>query len=191
MMTDELFRGNLVRLTAEEPDAMAKAMPVWNLDSEYYRMLDGSPQILWSEKKVKEWLEKDLDRDPAQDLFFGMRTLAEDKLIGFMSLFDLAWNQGEAIVAIAIGERAYWNKGYGTDAMRVMLRYVFDELNLRRLTLIVFEHNPRGLRSYQKAGFVVEGRIRGAMLREGRRWDWFYMGILREEWEARNEQEKK
>ena len=81
-------------------------------------------------------MEKDLEKDPAQDLFFGIRTLADDRLIGFMALFDetlaasvMRWS------AIAIGEREYWGKGYGTDAMRVMLDYVFNELNLRRLTL--------------------------------------------------------
>ena len=181
-MSRQLFRGNLVRLAAEEPESMAKAFVRWNLDSEYFRMLDSAPQLMWSEKKYKEWLEKDVEKDPAQNLFFGIRTLADNQLIGFMALFDESWQHGDALVAIAVGERDCWSKGYGTDAMRVMLDYVFSELNLRRLTLIVFEHNPRAIRSYQKAGFVLEGRVRGAMLREGRRWDWYYMGILGEEW---------
>ena len=185
-MSGQLFRGSLVRLAAEEPEVMAKGFVRWNLDSEYFRMLDSAPQLMWSEKKYKEWLEKDLEKDPSQNLFFGIRTLAEDRLIGFMALFDESWQHGDALVAIAIGERDCWNKGYGTDAMWVMLDYVFNELNLRRLTLIVFEHNPRGIRSYEKSGFVLEGRTRDAMLRDGRRWDWLWMGILREEWVARS-----
>ena len=182
-MTGNLFQGSLVRLAAVDPEEMSKAMPRWNLDSEYYRMLDSAPPMLWSEKKVKEWIDKDLDKDPAEDLFFSIRTLADDRLIGFISLFDNPGHTGDALVGIGIGERAYWGKGYGTDAMRVMLAYCFNELNYRRLSLITFEHNPRGIRSYEKAGFVLEGRTRGAMLREGRRWDWLWMGILREEWE--------
>jgi RimJ/RimL family protein N-acetyltransferase len=185
-MSTPLFQGKLVRLQAEEPEAIAKALVRWTLDSEYFRMLDSAPQVMWSEKKYKEWLEKDLEKDPSQNLFFGIRTLAEDRLIGFMALFDESWAHGDALVSIAIGEREYWSKGYGSDAMQVMLRYVFAELNLRRLTLIVFEHNPRAIRSYEKAGFVLEGRMRGAMQREGRRWDWLWMGILREEWAAEN-----
>ena len=185
-MTEQLFCGTLVRLTVEEPETMAKGFVSWNFDSEYFRMLDSSPQILWSEKKYKEWLEKDLEKNPAQNLLFGIRTLEDNQLIGFMGLFDEALHLGDCLVAIGIGQREYWGRGYGTDAMRTMLAYVFNEMNLRRLTLIVFEHNPRGIRSYEKAGFVMEGRIRGAMLREGRRWDWYCMGILREEWEARN-----
>jgi RimJ/RimL family protein N-acetyltransferase len=184
-MSEELFRGALVRLAAVEPEEMSKAMSRWNLDSEYYRMLDSAPAIFWSAKKVKEWIEKDLEKDPADDMFFSMRALADYRLIGFMSLFDNPAHTGDALVAIAIGEREYWGKGFGTDAMQVMLTYCFNELNYRRLTLIVFEHNPRGVRSYQKSGFVLEGRLRGMMARDGRRWDWFWMGILREEWAAR------
>ena len=85
-------------------------------------------------------------------------------------------------MGIGLGEREYWGKGYGTDAMKIILRYAFTELNLRRVTLDVFEYNQRGVRSYEKAGFVVEGRERGLILREGRRWDVIYMGILREDW---------
>jgi RimJ/RimL family protein N-acetyltransferase len=85
-------------------------------------------------------------------------------------------------VGIGLGEREFWGKGYGTDAMRIILRYAFTELNLHRVTLNVFEYNPRGVRSYEKAGFVLEGRQRGVLLREGRRWDEIYMGILREDW---------
>jgi RimJ/RimL family protein N-acetyltransferase len=87
-----------------------------------------------------------------------------------------------AFVGIGIGERAYWGKGYGTDAMKVALRFAFTEINLERVTLNVFEYNPRAIRSYEKAGFKHEGRMRGALLKDGRRWDMIYMGILREEW---------
>ena len=66
--------------------------------------------------------------------------------------------------------------------MRVILRYAFQELNLYRVTLGVFEYNKRAMRSYKKAGFSIEGRIRGEVLRQGRRWDTFIMGILRKEW---------
>jgi RimJ/RimL family protein N-acetyltransferase len=90
---------------------------------------------------------------------------------------------GTAGVGIGIGEREYWGKGYSTDMMRVILRYAFTELNLNRVTLNVFEYNPRAVRSYEKAGFVVEGRERKAIHRDGKYWDVLFMGVLREEWE--------
>jgi RimJ/RimL family protein N-acetyltransferase len=67
--------------------------------------------------------------------------------------------------------------------MRIILRYAFTELNLHRVSLDTFEYNPRAIRSYEKAGFKIEGRVRQLLNREGRRWDVIYMGILREEWE--------
>ena len=61
---------------------------------------------------------------------------------------------------------------------------LFNELNLHRVSLDVFEYNPRAIRSYEKVGFVFEGRTRKFLNREGQRWDMIFMGILRSEWEA-------
>jgi RimJ/RimL family protein N-acetyltransferase len=146
-------------------------------------MLDSSPSPLWSAKKATAWFEKDLERDLTQGFDFGIRTLVDGRLIGFVALFGLRWSHGDTLVGIGIGEPEDWGKGYGTDAMRVLLRYAFTELGLHRVSLGVFEYNPRAIRSYQKAGFQIEGRERQLLLREGRRWDALMMGILREEWE--------
>jgi RimJ/RimL family protein N-acetyltransferase len=183
-MNSDMLRGELVHLTAENPEVMAGNFSRWNQDSGFVRLLDTYPPRLLSEKKWKEWLEKDLEKDPAGEAFFAIRKLDGDTLIGFVGLFDLFLQHGDTLVAIALGERENWGQGYGTDAMRIMLRYAFQELNLRRVGLIVFEYNPRAIRSYQKAGFVHEGRVREVMLRDGKRWDYLYMGILREEWLA-------
>jgi len=175
-----LFAGKLVRLTAEDPETVAKPYAEWARDTEYSRYLDSNPPYTFSAKKWKEWLEKDMERE--NNYFFSIRTLDGNKFLGFVALFELHWQHGDTMVAIALGERDYWGKGYGTDAMNMMLRYVFTELNLRRVSLIVFEYNQRGIRSNEKNGFVIEGRTRGAMLREGKRWDFIWMGVTREEW---------
>ena len=182
-MKNDLLCGELVRLTAENPEVAAQLFR-WNQDTEWFRFLDTDPPRLFSEKKVKEFQEKALEKVSSNELFFNIRSLEDDRLIGFVGLFDLFKNHGDSLVAIALGERADWGKGYGTDAMRIMLRYAFNELNLRRVGLIVFEYNPRAIRSYEKLGFVQEGRIRGAILREGQRWDWLFMGLLWEVWSA-------
>jgi RimJ/RimL family protein N-acetyltransferase len=183
LTTEDLFSGQQTRLTAEDPEIMAKAFARWNLDSEYLRLLDSDPPRLWSEKQFKDWFEKELEKNDPNDFFFMIRPLDDEQPIGFTGLFDLHWNHGDALVAIALGDRTYWGNGYGTDAMRILLRYAFIELNLRRVTLIVFDYNPRARRSYEKCGFVHEGTVRGVLQREGRRWDWHFMGILRQEWE--------
>ena len=182
-MNADLFTGELVRLGAEDPQQLASAFARWNQDTEYYRLLDTDPARLWSAKKMKEWFEKDIENDSPTFVFFSIRTLAEDRLIGFIAFDSINWTDRDAFVAIGIGERDAWGKGYGTDAMRLMLSYGFNELNLHRVTLNVFEYNPRGIRSYEKCGFKHEGRIRQFILRDGKRWDMLHMGILRSEWE--------
>jgi RimJ/RimL family protein N-acetyltransferase len=186
----DLFRGELVRLTAEDPEVRAKVEAHWQRDSEYHRMLDTDPAQPLSEKKLKERLEKRLEDDPKPDgHFFSVRTLAEDKLIGFFGMWaDLV--HGEAWVGIGIGEREFWGRGYGTDAMRLCLQYAFIELNVHRVSLGLLDYNPRALRSYEKAGFRLEGRTRGDVLREGKRGDSLWMGILRDEWLAMQTGEK-
>lgn len=186
-MNADLLTGELVRLTAENPEVMAENFSHWNQDTGWVRFLDTEPSRLLSEKKWKEWLEKDLEKNSTNELFFGIRVQATDTVIGFIGMFDLYPQHGDTLVAIALGAREYWGKGYGTDAMRIMLRYAFSELNLRRVGLIVFEYNPRAIRSYEKAGFTREGNVRGALLRDGRRWDCLYMGILHDEWLAGRE----
>ena len=177
---DTTLEGLHVKLTVENPEIVAKALAQWNLDSEYLRFLDSEPPRMYSEKKYKEWFEKNLNEENADEFFFSIKLNQE--MIGFMGIFDLSWNHGDALVSIAIGDRKHWGKGYGTDAMRIMLRYIFNELNLRRVSLIVFGYNARAQRSYEKSGFVVEGRMTGMMQREGQRWDWLWMGITKDEW---------
>jgi len=75
----------------------------------------------------------------------------EARLIGFTGLWIADWNHRHSWVGIGLGEREFWGKGYGTDAMRLIVRYAFDELDLHRVSLTVFEYNTRAIRSYEKA----------------------------------------
>ncbi len=179
-MNGNLLCGELVHLTHEEPEVVAKIEADWHLNSEYCRLLDWDPARRFSSKTIQKWVEKQYENP--NDYSFAIRLLENDRIIGGIGLDGINWTQRESFVGIGLGEKDDWGKGYGTDAMRVILRYAFTELNLRRVSLDVFEYNPRGIRSYEKAGFVVEGRVRGLIRREGRRWDVIYMGILREEW---------
>ena len=183
-MTENLFKGQLVRLSAEEPQVIAESFVRWQRDSEFHRLLTSSPAGITSIPRVTEWVEKMLNERKERNFYFGIRTLEDDRLIGDMALEINLWSHGYTYVGIGLGEREDWGKGYGTDAMRILLRYAFNELNLPRVTLDVFEYNPRAIRSYEKVGFVHEGRVRQLLLREGRRWDLIYMGITRQDWLA-------
>ena len=184
---NDVFTGRLVRLSAFDPEEMGKAFPRWNRNSEYLRLLNSSARPMQSSRAAAKWMEEELAEMSPASYYFSIRTLADDQLIGELGLEVVDWSGRDAFVGLSIGEIEYWGKGYGTDVMRVLLRFAFTEVNLRRVTLSVFEYNPRAIRSYEKAGFRHEGRLRKVLNKEGRRWDVLYMGILREEWMEPNE----
>ncbi|HLO34172.1 MAG TPA: GNAT family protein [Anaerolineales bacterium] len=181
-----VLTGKFVRLSAYDPEEMSKAFARWNLNSEYQRLLNSSPHRMQSAKRTVKWMEEEVSQMAPMIYFFSIRTLAEDKLLGELTLDVVSWSGREAFVGLGIGETEYWSKGYGTDAINILLRFAFTEINLRRISLTVFEYNPRAIRSYEKAGFRHEGHLRNLLNREGRRWNEFSMGILREEWMDRD-----
>ena len=183
---NDVFTGKLVRLSAFDPEEMSKAWSRWNRNSEYFRLLNSSGRAIQSPKASLKWMEEEVAELSPAGYFFGIRTLADDKLIGELALDVVNWSGRDAFVGLGIGETEYWGKGYGTDVMNVLLRFAFTEVNLRRVSLTVFEYNPRAIRSYEKAGFCHEGRVRKVLSKEGRRWDVLFMGILREEWMEKN-----
>jgi RimJ/RimL family protein N-acetyltransferase len=87
----------------------------------------------------------------------------------------------KATLGIVIGDKRFWSKGYGTDIMRTMLRFGFEEMNLRRIDLSVDADNARAIACYRKCGFVEEGRLREHRYARGAYSDQLWMGILREE----------
>ena len=182
----QLLQGDLVRLAAVNPENDSKLFAKWGCDAEYLRMLDTSPVRQWSERQYKKWFKEDLEKEKRDDFLFLIRTLENDEAIGFIELDGVHWSHGDSYVGIGIGERECWSKGYGTDALKVVLRYAFEELNLHQVSLNVFEYNQRAIHSYEKVGFVVEGCERQFLRREGKRWDMIYMGILRADWEEKN-----
>ena len=178
-----IYTGRLVRFSAYDPEELGKAFSKWSSDSEYWRLMDAGAARLHSAKQATKFFEKEFEELSPDIYFFGVRTLADDQLVGEMILEVVNWPGRDAFVGLSIGERENWGKGYGTDMMDLLLRFAFTEVNLRRVTLAVFEYNPRAIRTYEKAGFRHEGRERKILNREGRRWDMLFMGILREEWQ--------
>jgi RimJ/RimL family protein N-acetyltransferase len=191
MMMRDLFRGEFVRLTAEEPEFRSKQEGLWQRDSEFHRLADSEPATLFSQKKIQSWAEEKVDSGfKPERYFFSIRALDDDMLIGFLSLWYDPIHR-EVWVGVGIGNREYWGKGCGTDTMKLCAQYAFTELNAARVSLGLLEYNPRALRAYEKAGFKLEGRTRKDIFREGERTDSLWMGILRDEWFAMHEKERR
>ena len=110
---------------------------------------------------------------------------ADDRLIGTCALSQLDSDNGSALFHITIGEKDAWGRGYGTEATQLMIDHAFGGLGLHRIGLTVFSFNERAIRSYRSCGFVVEGRAREAIWREGRWWDEISMSILDSDWATR------
>jgi len=131
----------------------------------------------------ENWFEDMLKREPnSQPLNIEARQGDEWVKIGNMGLFDFNHRARSAEVGIMIGNKEFWNQGYGTEAITLLLKHGFESLNLHRIMLQVYEDNPRAIRCYEKAGYVHEGRLRKARYHNGCYYDVLNMGILKEEW---------
>jgi len=179
-MRKDVFTGQLVRLVMADLETDPKLMAQWDQDSEFQRLFNSEAALRFNSSQIKKFFEDEIESMH----FFMIERLEDNRKIGMVDLSGVNWTAGDAWVGIGIGERELWGKGYGTDAMRVVLRYAFEELNLNRVTLNVFSVNQRAIASYLKVGFRHEGVVPGALLKAGKRCDLVFMGILRREWEG-------
>jgi RimJ/RimL family protein N-acetyltransferase len=180
-VSETLFRGKLVRLAPSTRDD-AEVFARWSQDADYLRNLDTDYARPYSAESYIERFNP--GHESPNSVVFHLRTLEDDRLIGFAALHSIEWNNQAGLLAIGIGEPDYRGRGYGTDALRLLLRYAFEELNLYRVGLDVIANNARAIHAYERAGFKQEGVQRDAVLRDGQRYGRIVMGILRDEWEA-------
>ena len=108
-----------------------------------------------------------------------------DGCIGTAGCHQIDWRSRSAELGIVIGKSDCLGKGYGSEAVQLLLAFGFDELNLHRIYLRVFDFNDRALRTYRKCGLTEEGRLREAFFRDGAYHDVILMGILEEEFRSR------
>jgi RimJ/RimL family protein N-acetyltransferase len=104
------------------------------------------------------------------------------QMVGNIGFHQFDWLSANAEVGIFIGNKDYWSKGIGTEAMLLMLKYGFESLNLHRIWLRVLETNEKAIRCYLKAGFVKEGTFRDGDFRRGKYINVNMMSVLRTEW---------
>lgn len=155
----------------------------WINDPLNWRYLEMHPPF--NEARERDWLNQ-LGSSPT-DYVFGIALRADDRLVGVTGLHRIHWSDRKATLGINLGERSVQNQGYGTDAVRLVLRFAFEELNLNRVELSVLGNNPRAIRCYQKVGFVQEGCARQAAFRNGQYWDVYRFAVLSAEWQASRE----
>lgn len=175
-----MIEGKLVRLRAVEPADAANAYK-WINDRDVTRYLMARyPYSLASEQ---DWIANASKPNDYSEARFAIET-KEGLHIGLCGLHRGRPEERTADLGIMIGDKDYHERGFGTDAMLTIVRFGFEQMNLHRVSLGVFDFNQRAQAVYRKVGFVEEGRDRDGYFQDGRYWDVIRMSILEGEWRA-------
>lgn len=181
-----MILGEGIRLRAIEKSDIPRFVR-WLNDPEVTQyLLLSSPLSLAMEEK---WFENQLSIPPASGQVLAIEVLEGDDWlhIGNTGLHNVDAVSRCAEFGIFIGEKACWNRGFGTSATRLALKHGFENLNLNRIYLHVYENNARAIRAYETAGFVREGVLRQGVFKNGRYLDLIVMATLRSEWKHQQE----
>jgi len=177
-----MYTGEKVRFRAYRKEDLEQAQIYVN-DPETKSLLHPGIPYLYTLEDEQKWFETN---SATNELYnFAIETISDHKYIGGCGINKIDWKNSVATVGIFIGDKGYWGKGYGTDAMNVLVRFIFEQMNINRIQLFVFSFNPRAIKSYEKVGFQVEGQLRNAIYRNGEYHDEVVMGILKEEYFTR------
>lgn len=180
-----LFEGELIRLSPFDPEKDAETEADWYADPALLALVEREPVRPLTTAAVKNvHAEEEKDR---RAFVAAIRTRDDDRLVGRASLKHIDHAMGNGLVSVIIGNARDRNRGYGTGALRLLLRYAFDELGLFRLGAEAFEYHTGALRWLERAGFTLEVRQRQALYRAGKYWDILSFGILRDEWKGQSE----
>ncbi|HUF54856.1 MAG TPA: GNAT family N-acetyltransferase [Dehalococcoidia bacterium] len=177
---DIRLEGDVVRLRMRKESDLPKFVR-WYNDPEvrhWLHMSEAPEQTLDGERQ--RW---ELTRGDPTRLSFVIET-TEGVPIGQVGLVAIDEAHRRAELGISIGEKAYWGRGFGTDALRVILRFAFETLDLHRIELITDADNDRGIRAYEKAGFKHEGLLRGKRQRYKQPIDMLLMSVVRPDVDA-------
>jgi RimJ/RimL family protein N-acetyltransferase len=173
-----MLKGERVTLRAIEEsdyDRLAK----FARDVEIHVIADDEPPVPRSFDQIKEDYQE-LQKKQNEIVVFAIE--ADGAVIGSCSVHRFDYTARTCALGITIGDRNFWGKGYGRDAVRLLVEYAFHHLNLRKVHLTVRSDNERAVRAYEAVGFVSEGLQRQHVWMDGAYRDWISMGLLRSEW---------
>jgi len=176
-----MLQGDKVILRAVERDDMKR---FHELERNVDLVMLGEDE--WQPRPLAAF-EKEFEKDLEQENRSSFAIEVDGKLIGGCNLHHSSRRDGSTEFGIGIYDPEYVGKGYGSDAIRTLLRWAFLIQNWRRVYLRTLACNERAIRAYRALGFVEEGRLREQAFFAGRYVDEVQMGMLRSEWEARHQ----
>ncbi len=163
--------------SADDAEAWAR----WDNDLEVAIPLGDEAYTLYPLEKMQEIVEGVVK---SQSPIFSIVDLETDKLIGRCMLFNVNQVDRNAMLGIVLGEKDCWGQGYGQDAIRLLLDFAFNLLNLNSVMLGTFAFNQRAIAAYERVGFKVIGRRRQARIIAGKKHDALLMDILAQEFQS-------
>lgn len=176
-----MIEGTRVNLRAIEMADLERCQR-WINDREVTRHL--AMRYPMSMAAEESWLRNQTSKPMSfEGVLFAIET-KEGRHIGNVDMHAVQPENRASMLGIMIGERDCWSQGYGSDALRTLLGFAFDEMNLNRVELHVFAKNERAIACYVKCGFVEEGRLRQDVYYEGAYHDVVVMAVLRDEFDA-------
>ena len=180
----QLFEGQDIRFGPIDYEKDAEIESKWTHNAEFMRLFEFEPARPMSVAIIKKQYEKLEKRiEESKNLYhFTIRAKTDDRLIGKAVVQRIEWTNGNCSIRVGIGAAEDRRKGYGTQALKMLLRFAFAELNLFRVTAYVPEYNEGAIALLKKFGFVEEVRRRQSLERDGRRWDLLVFGLLKDEW---------
>lgn len=174
-----MYKGEKIRLREYKKEDIKLAQEYVN-DSEIKKLLNPGIPFLYTYEDEEKWYE---NLSASKDTYnFAIETLEDKKYIGGCGINEVDWKNSYVVIGIFIGDKDYLGKGYGTDAMKVLMHFIFEQMNIHKIKLNVFSFNKRAIKSYEKCGFKVEGILRDELFVDGKYHDEVSMGILREEY---------
>jgi RimJ/RimL family protein N-acetyltransferase len=131
---------------------------IWRKDAELASLNGQHPLKGSLLRYVTQFESTSTSNHPSKEIL-SIKTIAEGRHIGNCAIYDIDWDAAEAHVGIVIGDRRYWDKGYGSDAFRALIGYAFNHLGLRRLNLKTLERNARARKCFSRCGFQPCGSL--------------------------------
>jgi RimJ/RimL family protein N-acetyltransferase len=171
-----MIAGEHVILRAFEPDDAERCYR-WMNDPNIVRTLKERYPIAFQNEV--EWLEGAMHPTP-NERHFAIERRDDRSHIGNASIHGIDWTSRSGWFGLFVGEPTAWNRGFGGDAIQTLVRFAFDEMNLTKLRINVFEYNDRAKHVLEAHGFVREGCLRRDFFREGAYHDIVIYSIFRE-----------
>lgn len=177
-----MYYGTKVKLRAYKKEDIPLAYDFVN-DGELKKLLVTDVPFPTMYEEEEQWYESLLkDKD---NYNFAIEDLETGNYIGGCGINKLDWLNRVATIGIMIGDKRYWGKGYGTDAVKVLNKFIFQQMNMNKIKLNVFSFNERAKKSYDKCGFQIEGILRQELFRDGEYYDEYVMALLLEDWKRK------